>query len=270
MMSTKLGTAKVYFTKEDLGKMLKLKDKDNLMVIDVSVDNTEGKVAITITTPMDNITNDRVKTPEGTARKRNVDNDRNINNLFFDESDKDEFLHDNFYMFMRHLMILPYEEVKEVYRNNNYDYYDIEHELESRSRAKLNQNNPRYSETKHQLKIFEHSKEGHSYKLIVDTEILVNIDNWINPDYQSTYNSFAKLLAFHNVITRDCEEKDGMIMINNQTVIFFEIRRGELSIDIIPSFIMDYFIDWYRKEYEDNKFNGNYEYEQVCNMLKLS
>lgn len=70
IMSTKLGTAKVYFTKEDLGKMLKLKDKDNLMVTDVDVDNTEGKVAITITTPMDNITNDRVRVPDGTARKR--------------------------------------------------------------------------------------------------------------------------------------------------------------------------------------------------------
>ena len=32
---TKLGMAKVYFTKEDFGKMLKLKDPTNLEIIDV-------------------------------------------------------------------------------------------------------------------------------------------------------------------------------------------------------------------------------------------
>lgn len=86
IMSTKLGSAKVYFKNEDLGKMLKLKDKDNLMVTDVQVDNTEGKVAITITTPMDNITNERVK-----VRGREGFTKEELNELFENVDDESAF-----------------------------------------------------------------------------------------------------------------------------------------------------------------------------------
>lgn len=60
-MSTKLGMAKVYFTASDFGKMLKLKDENNLIVKDVKVSEYGGDVEVTIITPMDNSSNSRVK-----------------------------------------------------------------------------------------------------------------------------------------------------------------------------------------------------------------
>lgn len=53
-MSTDLGMAKVYFSKSDFGKMLKLKDVNNLVVTDITVDKLTSDVEVTIVTPMDN------------------------------------------------------------------------------------------------------------------------------------------------------------------------------------------------------------------------
>ena len=57
---TKLGMAKVYFTKEDFGKMLKLKDPTNLEIIDIEKDEY-GDIVIKLATTMDNVVNNRVK-----------------------------------------------------------------------------------------------------------------------------------------------------------------------------------------------------------------
>jgi hypothetical protein len=62
-MSTQLGYAKVYFTREDFGKMLKLKDIYNLTISNIE-NNGYGEMTLTIATPMDNITNNRVKISE--------------------------------------------------------------------------------------------------------------------------------------------------------------------------------------------------------------
>lgn len=60
-MSTNLGMAKIYFKKEDFGKMLKLKDTQNLYIGDVRKDYGNSDVEIEIITTMDNVTNNRTK-----------------------------------------------------------------------------------------------------------------------------------------------------------------------------------------------------------------
>lgn len=60
-MSTELGMAKVYFTASDFGKMLKLKDENNLIVKDVKVSELGSEVEVTIITPINNSSNSRVK-----------------------------------------------------------------------------------------------------------------------------------------------------------------------------------------------------------------
>jgi hypothetical protein len=62
-MSTQLGYAKVYFAKEDFGKMLKLKDVENLTISNIENDGY-GILTLTIATPIDNVTNNRVKISE--------------------------------------------------------------------------------------------------------------------------------------------------------------------------------------------------------------
>lgn len=60
-MSTNLGMAKIYFKKEDFGKMLKLKDTQNLYIGEVRKDYGNSDVEIEIITTMDNVTNNRTK-----------------------------------------------------------------------------------------------------------------------------------------------------------------------------------------------------------------
>jgi len=61
MNSTQLGYVKLYWKREVFGKMCKLKDVDNLAITRVEHCGDET-VEITIVTPMDNITTNRVKT----------------------------------------------------------------------------------------------------------------------------------------------------------------------------------------------------------------
>lgn len=60
MNSTSLGMAKVYFNLGDFGKMLKLKDIDNLAITDIQKGESDGRLVISLVTPMDNATNSRV------------------------------------------------------------------------------------------------------------------------------------------------------------------------------------------------------------------
>jgi len=60
MNSTSLGMAKVYFNLGDFGKMLKLKDIDNLAITDIQKGEMDGRLVITLVTPIDNATNNRV------------------------------------------------------------------------------------------------------------------------------------------------------------------------------------------------------------------
>ena len=99
MKSTQLGYIKLYFTKDDLGKMCKLKDIDNLAITCVEPCRNET-VEITIATPMDNVTTNRVKTADnfnnGFKRYREVieepKNEQVVNkNTFGDTIVKDDY-----------------------------------------------------------------------------------------------------------------------------------------------------------------------------------
>lgn len=59
-MSTQLGMAKVYFNLGDFGKMLKLKDINNLAITDIQKSEFDGRLVLSLVTPMDNATNSRV------------------------------------------------------------------------------------------------------------------------------------------------------------------------------------------------------------------
>jgi hypothetical protein len=59
-MSTKLGMAKVYFNLGDFGKMLKLKDINNLAITDIQKSESDRRLVLSLVTPMDNATNSRV------------------------------------------------------------------------------------------------------------------------------------------------------------------------------------------------------------------
>lgn len=70
MESTQLGTAKIYFNKEDFGKMLKLKDVGNLVINDIKVDKYTSGLEVTIITPMNNVTNERVRSKDENSIRR--------------------------------------------------------------------------------------------------------------------------------------------------------------------------------------------------------
>jgi hypothetical protein len=92
LMSTQLGFVKLYWSKEDFGKMAKLKDITNLAITRVEfgqISNDET-VEITITTPMDNVTTNRVKVSNefnnGVRRYKEIeDSSKNNSKLDFKE-----------------------------------------------------------------------------------------------------------------------------------------------------------------------------------------
>lgn len=59
-MDTRLGKGKIYLKAEDLGKMLKLKDIENLVITNVNIKDSKD-LEIEIATPLNNKTNNRVK-----------------------------------------------------------------------------------------------------------------------------------------------------------------------------------------------------------------
>ncbi|MEG1309404.1 MAG: hypothetical protein RSA91_01005 [Bacilli bacterium] len=59
-MNTELGRAKIYLKAQDLGKMLKLNDIENLAITNVNIKDSKD-VEIEIVTPLSNKTNNRVK-----------------------------------------------------------------------------------------------------------------------------------------------------------------------------------------------------------------
>ena len=63
MNSTQLGKAKVFFTKGDFGKMLKLKDTNNIYIGEIKKSQYgDESIEVEVITSMDNVTNNRVKT----------------------------------------------------------------------------------------------------------------------------------------------------------------------------------------------------------------
>lgn len=56
-----LGKGKIYLTKRDLGKMLKLKNVEDLVVTDISKSLNDERIQITVATDMSNTTNSRIK-----------------------------------------------------------------------------------------------------------------------------------------------------------------------------------------------------------------
>lgn len=102
-MSTKLGFVKLYWSKEDFGKMAKLKDINNLAITKVEHGNDET-VEITITTPMDNVTTSRVKSIEnfnnGIRRYKNepVDYTKSFKQTIVKNDFGEEIVKDDYYL----------------------------------------------------------------------------------------------------------------------------------------------------------------------------
>lgn len=78
IMDTRLGKSKIYFKAQDFGKMLKLKDVENLVITNVNVKDAK-EVEVEIATPICNATNKRVsKLPfEADVPRQSFDNKEN-------------------------------------------------------------------------------------------------------------------------------------------------------------------------------------------------
>lgn len=59
IMDTRLGKSKIYFKAQDFGKMLKLKDVENLVITNVNIKDAK-EIEVEIATPICNATNNRV------------------------------------------------------------------------------------------------------------------------------------------------------------------------------------------------------------------
>ncbi len=106
-MSTQLGYAKVYFTKEDFGKMLKLKDSDNLTISNVENDGY-GTLTLTIATPMDNVTNNRVKMFEdcnNTKRYKVPINEEKSNENYINRTSVGKMLYERVWAIIDHTIV---------------------------------------------------------------------------------------------------------------------------------------------------------------------
>jgi hypothetical protein len=263
IMSIKLGTAKVYFKNEDLGKMLKLKDKDNLMITDVSVDNTEGKLTVTITTPMDNITNDRVRTPNGTARDRLSpklfsDDKRDYNELSITE------LYDEC---VKNQITFTKEELDNIMNrlNGSVDHGNILLSVlmakKLREKKKDNKRGTEY------VKIFEYLKQG-IFEEIENTEIKIPKYIYFNSFDRCNNNETEQYLVDtfkenYNP-TKDLEDIRGLIMIDGKAMYSYYFCEEEFVLDCIELPLMISFIRWYRKEYNDDSFNGS---DRITNLF---
>ena len=62
MSKNNIGTGKVFISKQDMGKMLRLKDINNLIIKGVKFGN--DNVEIFVETPINNKTNNRIKSKE--------------------------------------------------------------------------------------------------------------------------------------------------------------------------------------------------------------
>lgn len=84
IMDTRLGKSKIYFKAQDFGKMLKLKNIENLVITNVNVKDAK-EVEVEIATPICNATNNRVsKLPFGADIRRQA---------FVNEDSKEEIYH---------------------------------------------------------------------------------------------------------------------------------------------------------------------------------
>lgn len=114
------------------------------------------------------------------------------------------------------------------------------------------------------LKIFDHIGNG-KFDLIVETEtILEETEDYILEDIADN---------IYNILKRKCYEDlprdmDCIIMINNQAFYRFEKTEDIYSCDIIEADYMNHFIEWYRKEYNDVKFNGNNNFANVWGLAE--
>lgn len=89
-METKLGMGKVYLKAQDIGKMLKLKDVENLVITNVNIKDSKD-LEIEIATPICNKTNNRIRDFKGNkAYHVGLDYRRDINKISVSIFEKNE------------------------------------------------------------------------------------------------------------------------------------------------------------------------------------
>ncbi|NRU52469.1 hypothetical protein [Clostridium beijerinckii] len=115
------------------------------------------------------------------------------------------------------------------------------------------------------LRLFDHIGKG-NFNLIIDTKtVLEEVDDYILDDIADHIINHIIKSNCYDELPRDL---DCIVMINNQALYRFEKSEDAYSCDCIECDFMYHFVLWYRKEYNDMKFNGSDEHTKVWGMIE--
>jgi hypothetical protein len=102
------------------------------------------------------------------------------------------------------------------------------------------------------LRLFNHIGHG-EFKLLIESQTILEE----NEDYE--LKEMEEYIA-NDILSKEMlsEDLDCIVMINNQALYRFEItEKGSYFCDCIEGDFMLHFVEWYRKEYNDDSFNGS-------------